>query len=120
MGVELCNMARCSGKSVNLRKINSMRCRAINKTIYIWESDTFKIKIVMFIVHFGRNNIIRNGQKANPKTRLCENVYKRFGNNRFLPFKNSGEVLDKLKARNFNTTSYDFFHSLKNLEKMIL
>ena len=60
--VEVCNMARCSGKSDKLRNINSIGCRARNITIEKWEIDNFKIKIVTFIVNFGRNNIIRNGQ----------------------------------------------------------
>ena len=41
----------------------------------------------------------------------CENVYERSGKNLFWSIKNSGEVLDKLKARDFNATSlstYDF------------
>ena len=43
---EVSNMARSSSKSDELRNINSIKCR--------------KIKIVMFIINFGRNNIIRN------------------------------------------------------------
>ena len=41
----------------------------------------------------------------------CEKVYERSGKNLFWSIKNSGEVLDKLKARYFNATSlstYDF------------
>ena len=43
--------------------------------------------------------------------KYCEKVYERSGKNLFLSIKNSGEILDKLKARNFNVTSlptYDF------------
>ena len=43
--------------------------------------------------------------------KLCEKVYERSGNNLFWSIKNSGEILDKLKARDFNATSlatYDF------------
>ena len=41
----------------------------------------------------------------------CEKVYERSGKNLFWSIKNSGEILDKLKARDFNATSlstYDF------------
>ena len=41
----------------------------------------------------------------------CEKVYERSGKNSFWSIKNSGEILDKLKARDFNATSlstYDF------------
>ena len=43
--------------------------------------------------------------------KYCEKVYERFGKNLFWSIKNSGENLDKLKARDFNETSlstYDF------------
>ena len=43
--------------------------------------------------------------------KYCEKVYERSGKNLFLSIKNSGEILDKLKARDFNATSlstYDF------------
>ena len=42
----------------------------------------------------------------------CQNVYERSDNNIFWSIKNSGKVLDKLKARDFNVTglsSYNFF-----------
>ena len=41
----------------------------------------------------------------------CEKVYERSGKNLFWSIKSSGEILDKLKARDFNATSlstYDF------------
>ena len=53
-------MARCSSKSDELRNINYIGYRARNINIYKW--DNFKIKIVTFIVKFGRNNIVRKGQ----------------------------------------------------------
>ena len=43
--------------------------------------------------------------------RYCEKVYERSGKNLFWSFKNSGEVLNKLKSRGFHATSlstYDF------------
>ena len=43
--------------------------------------------------------------------KYCEKVYERSDKNLFWSIKNSGEILDKLKARNFNATSlstYDF------------
>ena len=43
--------------------------------------------------------------------KYCEKVYERSGKNLFWFFKNSGEILDKFKARDFNATSlstYDF------------
>ena len=43
--------------------------------------------------------------------KCCEKVYERSGKNLFWSIKNSGEILDRLKARNFNATSlstYDF------------
>ena len=43
--------------------------------------------------------------------KYCEKVYERPGKNLFWSIKNSGEILDKLKARDFNATSlstYDF------------
>ena len=43
--------------------------------------------------------------------KYCEKVYERSGKNLFWSIKNSCEILDKLKARDFNATSlsaYDF------------
>ena len=43
--------------------------------------------------------------------KYCEKVYERSGKNLFWSIKNSGEILDKHKARDFNATSlstYDF------------
>ena len=43
--------------------------------------------------------------------KYCEKVYERSGKNLFWSIKNSGEILDKLKARDFNAASlstYDF------------
>ena len=43
--------------------------------------------------------------------KYCEKVYERSGKNLFWSIKNSGESLDKLKARDLNATSlstYDF------------
>ena len=43
--------------------------------------------------------------------KYCEKVYERSGKNLFWSIKNSGEILDKLKAGDFNATSlstYDF------------
>ena len=43
--------------------------------------------------------------------KYCEKVYERFGKNLIWSIKNSVEILDKLKARDFNATSlstYDF------------
>ena len=43
--------------------------------------------------------------------KYCEKVYERSGKNLFSSIKYSGEILDKLKARDFNATSlstYDF------------
>ena len=43
--------------------------------------------------------------------KYCEKVYERSGKNLLWSIKNSGEILDKLKARDFNATSlstYDF------------
>ena len=37
--------------------------------------------------------------------KYCEKVYERSGKNLFWSMKNSGEILDKLKARDFNATS---------------
>ena len=37
--------------------------------------------------------------------KYCEKVYERSGKNLFLSIKNSGEILDKLKARDCNATS---------------
>ena len=36
--------------------------------------------------------------------KYCEKVYERSGKNLFWSIKNSGEILDKLKARDFNST----------------
>ena len=46
--------------------------------------------------------------------KYCEKVYERSGKNLFWSIKNSGEILDKLKARDFNATSVYlwFFYSL--------
>ena len=43
--------------------------------------------------------------------KYCEKVYERLGTNPFWSIKNSGETLDKIKARDFYATSlstYDF------------
>ena len=43
--------------------------------------------------------------------KYCKKVYERSGKNPFWSIKNSGEILDKLKAREFNAISlstYDF------------
>ena len=43
--------------------------------------------------------------------KYCEKVYERSGKNLFWSIKNSGEIIDKLKAREFNVTclsTYDF------------
>ena len=43
--------------------------------------------------------------------KFCEKIYERSRKNLFWSIKNSGEILDKLKARDFNATSlstYDF------------
>ena len=43
--------------------------------------------------------------------RFIKKVYERYGKNLFWSIKNSGEILDKFKARDFNATSlstYDF------------
>ena len=43
--------------------------------------------------------------------KYCEKVYERFDKNLFWSIRKSGEILDKLKARDFNATSlstYDF------------
>ena len=37
--------------------------------------------------------------------KYCEKVYERSGKNLFWSIKNSGEILEKLKARDFNATS---------------
>ena len=36
--------------------------------------------------------------------KYCEKVYERYGKNLFWSIKNTGEILDKLKARDFNAT----------------
>ena len=43
--------------------------------------------------------------------KYCENVYEKSSKNLFWSITNSGEILDKLKAREFNATilsTYDF------------
>ena len=50
-------------------------------------------------------------QLLNHVIKYCEKVYERSGKNLFWSIKNSGEILDKLTARDFNATSlstYDF------------
>ena len=54
--------------------------------------------------------------------KYCEKVYERSGKNLFWSIKNSGEILDKLKARDFNATSlstYDFSTLYTTLPQMI-
>ena len=38
--------------------------------------------------------------------KYCEKVNERSGNNLFWSIKNSGEILDKLKARDFNANQF--------------
>ena len=55
-------------------------------------------------------SVLRKGLKKHV-IKYCEKVYERSGKNLFWSIKNSGEILDKLKARDFNATSlstYDF------------
>ena len=61
----------------------------------------------------GCHTALHFGVKAVKKhvIKYCEKVYERSGKNLFWSIKNSGEILDKLKARDFNATSlstYDF------------
>ena len=42
--------------------------------------------------------------------KYCEKVYERSGKNLFWSIKNSGEILDKLKARDFNATSLSTYN----------
>ena len=53
-------MDRCSSKTNKFRDIDSMGCRARNIAILKWDIDNFKIKVITFIINFGRNNNIRN------------------------------------------------------------
>ena len=63
MSVEVINVARCSNKSDEFANINSIGSRERNLDYYLkWEIGNFKIKIVTFILSYGRGNIIRNGQ----------------------------------------------------------
>ena len=41
--------------------------------------------------------------------KYCEKVYERSGNSLFWSIKNSGEILDKLKARDVNATCLSTF-----------
>ena len=52
------NIARYSSKTNELREIDSIGCRARNITISKWEIDNFKMKVITFIINFGRNYII--------------------------------------------------------------
>ena len=67
MSVEVSNIARCSSKTNELRDIDSIGCRAWKITIYNWDIDNFKIKVVTFIIYFGRNNILREIDKCKSK-----------------------------------------------------
>ena len=58
--VEVSNMARCLSKTNELRCIDSIGCRARNITVYKWKIDDCEIKVVTFIINFGRNNSIRS------------------------------------------------------------
>ena len=55
-------MVRCSSKSGELRNIKLHRMYSEEHRHLKWKIDNFRIKTLMFIVNFGRNNIIRNGQ----------------------------------------------------------
>ena len=58
--------------------------------------------------------------------KYCEKTYERSGKNLFWSIKDSGEVLDKLKAKDFNATKltpYDFsysFHYFASINLLIL
>ena len=43
--------------------------------------------------------------------KYCEKVYERSSKNPFWSIKNSDEILDKLKARDFNATSFSTYDS---------
>ena len=42
--------------------------------------------------------------------KYCEKIYERSGKNLFWSIKTSGEVVDKLKARDFNATSLSAYN----------
>ena len=67
------------------------------------------------LVHYGKRVASHNNLDC---VMFCEKVYERSGKNLFWSIKNLGEILDKLKARDFNATSlstYDFSTLYKTL-----
>ena len=82
------------------------------KQPYIFVSKLKKIK-TKFLRCNGYLNFIKTLLTAVKKhvIKYYEMVYERSGKNLFWSIKNSSEILDKLKARDFNATSlstYDF------------
>ena len=78
--------------------------------LYAWLSKLSKLSIESYHQKScNKNNVPCLFKKHVIK--YCEKVYERSGKNLFWSIKNSGEILDKLKARDFNATSlstYDF------------
>ena len=77
--------------------------------------NPIKQDLLLFLVlvrqHYFSNCWQRVIQLLKHVIKYCEKVYERSGKNLFWSIKNSGEILDKLEARDFNATSlstYDF------------
>ena len=73
-----------------------LNCRSINHSIF----RTFVYEKT--IIEVGKKHVIK----------YCKKVYERSGKILFWSIKNSGENLDKLKARDFNATSLSTYYFL--------
>ena len=97
----------------NLKKIKTkfLRCTGYLSSI----KTPIKQDLLLILVLVQQQNFLncypRVLQLLKHVIKYCEKVYERSGKSLFWSIKNSGEILDKLKARDFNATSlstYDF------------
>ena len=73
--------------------------------------NPIKQDLLLILVLVRQQNFLSLTAVKKHVIKYCEKVYERSGKNLFWSIKKSGEILDKLKARDFNATSlstYDF------------
>ena len=90
------------------RNLNILKFLAIESSPLL---ESANIKTQYIEKHFTPSIPVSNWCLKKHVIKDCEKIYERSGKNLFWSIENSGEILDKFKARDFNTTSlstYDF------------
>ena len=99
---------------ISMSKLKKIKTKFLRCTGYLNSIKTYKAR---FIANFSTatelSKLLTSCHTAVKKhvIKYCNKVYERSGKNQFWSIKSSGEILDKLKARDFNVTSlstYDF------------